>query len=161
MRQLKQDLSFVEKYPLKYILVVCLFLVFMDIFSFIKIFFLKQSINFIPWFPFVLGLNLILMAIISVKYQIEKMAVIVFGTALILDSFIKSSNYRLFILILIILLELIGTYCFWLASKIYNKHRQELDKEERERILKRLSVAIIIILFPVLFFWLLRIIASR
>ena len=123
---MKNNFSFIEKYSFKSVLYVCLAIVFMDVLHMVKTIFIKQDTNIIPWFPFAMGVILISMAVINIKYTMEKIGIAAFGIALILNPFIKSCNYQVAIFILIISIDIIGVYCFWLANKAYNKQKKKI-----------------------------------
>ncbi len=116
----KNKFSFVERYHFKYILSVCLFLVFLDTLDLLKPIFVNQKIGSSPWFSFSIGMILIFMGIIKIKYKLEKLGIVILGIGFILSAFKKPLDYQAWIFIIVILLDLIGLYCFWLVHKGLN-----------------------------------------
>lgn len=156
---MKNNFSFLEKYPFKYVLSFCLFAVFMDFYRFVRIFFLKQSIHItIPWFYFGMGLFLILMATINIKYKMEKIAVIAFGIAFILNSFLKIPEYQAIFSVLILLLDIGGAYCFWLANKVCIVRSNDKENVNKNKII---ILLLLLILIPAIFLWLIGIATKK
>lgn len=118
----KNKFSFVERYPFKYILSVCLFLVFLDTLDLLKPIFVNQKIGSNSWFSLSIGIILIFMGIIKIKYKFEKLGIIILGIGFILSYFKKTLEYQAWIFF-IILLNLIGLYCFWLVNKGLNSSK--------------------------------------
>lgn len=156
---MKKDFSFIEKIGIKCSLVILLILLGPDIFEIFKLIFfgtsqVLQCKNM--WFDFSIGIFLIFIMTIPLKYFEERIAVINFGISLVINSFRNFIGYPLS-LMLIVLFEFIGVYFFWLA---YKTHKQKIkvcvgiDK-------KKIFIVLFLFLLLPLLIWLIAMIQNR
>lgn len=152
---MKKTNSFIEQFSFKYIVAICLFIIVPEIYNLIKLILAKSFYS--PryanmWFDFSIGLILILMVALKLKYREEKIAVISFGVALISKSLQNIIGYQVS-LSLVSAFEIIGIYFFRLTYKIYKQKLLKPINLWSKAASIKLLIYLIILLLPAILFW--------
>jgi hypothetical protein len=156
---MKKDFSFIDKIGIKYSLVILLILLGPDIFKIFKLIFFSTFQVLLyknMWLDFSVGMFLIFIATLPLKYSEEKIGIISFGVALLFNSLQNFIGAKIS-LALVVLFELVGAYFFWLTYKTYKQKGAEYNCVSR----KRITFILLFLLLPPLLIWMFAIIQSR